>query len=68
MMERLLMTYLRDLIHRLRLGQSQRQIARDLGLARETVHKYTLWAASPTIVQSESKSFWTGDKLHFTNR
>ena len=39
------MTYLRDLIHRLRLGQSQRQISRDLNLARETVHKYTLWAA-----------------------
>ena len=49
-MERLLMTYLRDLIHRLRLGQSQRQISRDLNVARETVHKYTLWAASVCLL------------------
>ncbi|MBF8279765.1 MAG: Integrase catalytic region [candidate division NC10 bacterium] len=34
------MNYLRDLIHRLRLGQSERQIARDLHLSRQTVSKY----------------------------
>lgn len=34
------MQYLRDLIHRLRLGQSERQIAADLHLSRHTVSKY----------------------------
>jgi transposase len=34
------MHYLVDLIHRLRLGQSQRAVARDLGLSRQTVRKY----------------------------
>lgn len=34
------MNYLRDLIHRLRQGQSERAIATDLGLARLTVRKY----------------------------
>ena len=34
------MHYLRDLIHRLRLGQSERQVARDLHLSRQTVKKY----------------------------
>jgi transposase len=40
------MTYLRDLIHRFRCGESQRQVARDLGLARKTVQKYHQWAQS----------------------
>ena len=39
-MERLAMNYLRDLIHRLRLGQSERQIAKDLQLSRQTISKY----------------------------
>jgi transposase len=34
------MHYLRDLIHRLRLGQSARQVAKDLHLSRQTVSKY----------------------------
>lgn len=34
------MNYLRDLIHRLRLGQSERSIAKDLHLSRQTVSKY----------------------------
>jgi hypothetical protein len=34
------MNYLRDLIYRLRSGQSERQVARDLRLARRTVRKY----------------------------
>lgn len=38
------MNYLRDLIHRLRAGASQRAVARDLGLARLTVQKYARWA------------------------
>ena len=43
-MERLNMHYLRDLIYRLRAGESERRVARDLGLSRGTVHKYRLWA------------------------
>jgi transposase len=43
-MERLNMHYLRDLIYRLRAGESERRIARDLALSRGTVHKYHLWA------------------------
>ena len=39
-MERLHMNYLRDLIYRLRAGESERRIAADLGLSRGTVHKY----------------------------
>src|SRR4030042_394242 len=39
-MERLHMNYLRDLIYRLRAGESERRIAADLGLSRPTVHKY----------------------------
>ncbi len=34
------MNYLRDLSHRLRLGQSERQVAKDLHLSRQTVSKY----------------------------
>jgi transposase len=43
-MERLPMNQIRDLVHRLRQGESQRQIARDLGLSRVTVKKYVLLA------------------------
>ena len=38
------MNYLRDLIQRLRLGQSDRAIARDLHLSRVTIRKYRLLA------------------------
>lgn len=40
MVERLHMHYLRDLIYRLRAGESERRIAADLGLSRPTVSKY----------------------------
>jgi len=40
MVEPLHMYFLRDLLHRLRAGESQRQVARDLDLARDTVAKY----------------------------
>ncbi|MFN8525860.1 MAG: hypothetical protein U0821_22400 [Chloroflexota bacterium] len=43
-MERLHVHVLRDLIHHLRSGASQRTIARDLGLARMTVSKYATLA------------------------
>jgi len=39
-MERLHMNYLRDLIHRLRAGESERRIAGDLGISRMTVRRY----------------------------
>jgi transposase len=39
-MERLHMNYLRDIIYRLRKGESERRIAQDLNLSRPTVHKY----------------------------
>ena len=45
-MERLHVHYLRELVHRLRAGASQRAIARDLDLARETVRKYAQLAAA----------------------
>lgn len=38
------MNYLRDLIHRLRSGDSERRIARDLGVSRDAVHKYHVLA------------------------
>ena len=43
-MERIHMNHLRELIYRLRAGESQRRIARDLGLSRTTVSKYRTWA------------------------
>lgn len=43
-MERIHMNYLRDLIYRLRRGESERRIAQDLRVSRPTVHKYKLWA------------------------
>jgi len=44
--ERLHVHYLRELVHRLRAGASQRQIAHDLCLARMTVQKYAQLAAA----------------------
>lgn len=44
--ERLHVNYLRELIHRIRLGQSDRAIAKDLHLSRVTVRKYHELAAS----------------------
>lgn len=38
------MNHLRDLIYRLRAGESERRIARDLGISRPTVHRYHLLA------------------------
>src|SRR5207253_5981918 len=43
---RLHVHYLRELVHRLRAGSSQRAIAHDLGLARMTVQKYAQLAAA----------------------
>ena len=43
-MERIHMNYLKDLIHRIRSGESDRRIARDMKISRTTVRKYRLWA------------------------
>jgi transposase len=43
-MERLRVQIILDIIYRLRAGQSQRAIVRDLGYARNTVRNYAKWA------------------------
>jgi transposase len=43
-MERIHMNHLRELIYRLRAGESQRRIAKDLCMSRTTVSKYQVWA------------------------
>jgi transposase len=40
-MERIHMNHLRDLIRRLRAGESERRIAQDMRISRPTVHKYS---------------------------
>lgn len=45
-MERLDLKQIREIIYRLRQGQSERQIARDTGISRVTVHKYYTMALS----------------------
>ena len=45
LVERLSVNYLRELIHRLRLGQSDRAIVKDLHISRKTVAKYRELAA-----------------------
>ena len=39
-MEHIHMNHLRDLIRRLRTGESERRIAQDMRISRQTVHKY----------------------------
>ena len=43
-MERIHMNHLRELIYRLRAGESQRRVAKDLCMSRTTVSKYQAWA------------------------
>ena len=43
-MERIHMNLNKEIIYRLRAGESERSIARDLGLSRPTVHKYHIKA------------------------
>jgi len=49
------MNYLRDLIHRLRLGQSERRIAKDLHLSRQTVSKYRELARAAGYLESAAE-------------
>lgn len=54
MVERLHMNYLRDLIHRLRAGESERRIAQDLRISRITVHRYHDLAEKGSFLQPGS--------------
>jgi transposase len=53
-MERLHMNHLRDLIHRLRSGESERRIAKDLNISRPTVRKYREMAEAHGFLQPGS--------------
>lgn len=53
-MERLHMNHLRDLIRRLRAGESERRIARDMGVSRPTVHKYHELAKREGYLEKEA--------------
>jgi hypothetical protein len=52
-MERIHMNYLKDIIYRLRCGDSERQISRDLGISRQTVHKYKIMAEMQGFLDCE---------------
>jgi transposase len=47
------MNYYKDIIYRLRAGESERQITRDLGISRQTVHKYKLRSQMEGFLQEE---------------
>ena len=47
------MNYLRDLIYRIRAGESERRIAQDLKVSRPTVHKYKIWAEGQGYLKPE---------------
>lgn len=47
------MHYLRDLVYRLRAGESERRIAQDLKISRPTVHKYRQWAEGQGYLRPE---------------
>ncbi len=53
-MEQLHMNHWRDLIYRLRAGDSERRVAKDLGLSRTTVHKYRALAEPHGFLQADS--------------
>jgi transposase len=54
-MERIHLNYYTDIIYRLRSGESERQIAKDLGLSRPTVHKYHLKAQAEGLLDNPEK-------------
>ncbi|MCX6344886.1 MAG: IS21 family transposase [Armatimonadetes bacterium] len=53
-MERLRVQIILDIIYRLRAGQSERAIGRDLGYARDTVRRYAKWAKKSGYMDSGS--------------
>lgn len=52
-MERLDVKQIRDIVYRLRQGQSERQIARDVGMSRVTIHKYYMIALREGYMDNE---------------
>lgn len=52
-MEPLHMNHLRDLLRRLRAEESERQIARDLGLSRTTIRKYRAVAQAHGLLEGD---------------
>ena len=54
-MERIHMNYIRDILYRLRSGQSERAIAIDLGISRPTVHKYKVTAEKEGFLETEQE-------------
>jgi transposase len=53
-MERLHMNHIRDLIRRLRAGESERRIAKDMNISRPTVHKYHELAKQQGYLEKEA--------------
>ena len=53
-MERIHMNHIRDLIRRLRAGESERRIARDMRISRPTVHKYHEIARQQGYLEKEA--------------
>jgi transposase len=53
-MKRKHMNHIRDILQRLRLGESERQIARDMGIARKTVRKYHALAKEKGFLEEAS--------------
>ncbi len=47
------MNHLRELIYRLRAGESQRRIAKDLNMSRTTVSKYQTWAEAQGYLNAD---------------
>ena len=52
-MEHIHMNHLRDLIRRLRAGESERRIAQDMRISRPTVHKYHELAKKEGYLEAE---------------
>lgn len=50
------MNYIRDIVYRLRQGQSEREIARYVGISRPTVHKYRMMAEKEGYLEQERGS------------
>jgi len=52
-MERLRVQVIADIIYRLKAGQSERSIAKDLGYARGTIRRYHDWAREKGYLDSD---------------
>jgi transposase len=48
------MNHIRDIIHRLQQGESERQICRDTRISRPTIHKYKEWAQAQGYLKPDS--------------